>query len=398
MFFDTAQTLRQWETDENNFLRNRIRVLASGVMDYLGSELAGYHAGSPDDQVPVFVPMEAINDPRTQRSLEGMPVVADSHTWIEPDGDRSAEVGSVAGSARLDGPYLECDIIVRDAETIEKIKSGALCDVSAGYSCVYKPVKGVYDGHSYDYVQESLHFNHICILPPDKGRGGRNVRVLNHKAETQQMEFTRVQIGENGPTVRVANEDITSFNSAIDGLKKARTQNEAMSAQQIEATLAELETVKGQMEELQGKKSELEGSLQTLKDQLEAAMSPEAIEEAANEMVEEREEAADMMVSNGAYSDKEQAMNEAKGLRGHALRLHAVNKARVANSKPALDGDDAANEGFVMGVFSALKDSPAKITRTAPGAAKVVNAGTTKTCTENADPFGFAAHNKLKGA
>ncbi|MOA08858.1 hypothetical protein D3C78_1286580 [compost metagenome] len=91
--------------------------------------------------------------------------------------------------------------------------------------------------------------------------------------------------------------------------------------------------------------------MQAYKDQLDAALSPEQVEEAAAEMAEEREEAAAVMNSHGIKADE-----TIKKLRGHGLRSKVVNSIRVKNGKAELSADELKDEGYVSGMYKAFAD------------------------------------------
>lgn len=351
--------LGSYDMDENGFLRVRARFLAAGTMQYGKHELASFAPpADPEGKIyDIFIGMDTLSDPHALRSLEGMPVVSTVHQWIETDSNE-AQVGSIAGVPKVNGPYLEGEIVVTDQTTIDAIKSGELSDISAGYNCAYVMGQGEHDGNFYDGKQNEIRYNHIALLPPGEGRGGREVRVLNTKKELNMPEFTSVQLGDSGQAVRVHNADVAHLNAHLDAARKIKTQNED-GAMKLEETLNKLTENNTAMEALQTENEELKGSLAAVKEQLDAAMDPQAIEETANNIVQERDEAK-KLVENSTDEDKEKIENSIKGLSGHELRLFAVNKVRVANGNAAFDGEDAKNESKVQGYFDAYKDMPAK--------------------------------------
>lgn len=73
-----------------------------------------------------------------------------------------------------------------------------------------------------------------------------------------------------------------------------------------------------------------------------------------NQMMEEKEDAADMMYEN-AGMEKEKAMNSLKGLTGHSLRKTVVEAIRTANSLDALTEDQSKDESFITGMYNAYK-------------------------------------------
>jgi hypothetical protein len=348
----------KWEIDDNGFMRCPARFLSVGIMPYAAGELDDIAPDAePDTILSILVPPDTLADPRAIRSLEGMPVLAYDHTWTGPDKSYK-QVGSVAGTPRVDGPYLCGSVVITDQDTMAAIKAGTLCEISSAYYAMYTMESGDYDGQTYDGRQSQLRYNHIALLPPGEGRAGRDVRITNRQKTgvTTMSEFTLVQL-PTGHKVRVFNADVDVVNQAVDTMEKKATSNQAASGAQLESLMAELEQVKQEKAAIDAKFSELEGQLQAVKEELEAALTPENVEEAAETMMNERDEAADTLVNN-EIDDKQTAMNSLKGLTGHKLRVKVVNSVRVKRGLAALTDEQAKNEGFVQGMYESYRGAP----------------------------------------
>lgn len=182
------------------------------------------------------------------------------------------------------------------------------------------------------------------------------------------MEFTRVQIrnSKTGKTrvVRVANEDAPMLEEAL--LENEEVVKSAITPEQLQAALDELTTLKEETKVKTDRIAELEGMIQTYKDQLDAALSTDAVAAAAEEMAVENQEAVEVMNSKGLTLDT------TKKLRGHALRSHVVNSIRVANGKPELTAEEAKQEGYVKGMYQGLVETSGTQQRTPTGASVVV--------------------------
>lgn len=182
------------------------------------------------------------------------------------------------------------------------------------------------------------------------------------------MEFTRVQIRnkKSGQTrsVRVANEDVPMLEETMSDNEEVI--NAAITPEQLQSALDELATLRGETEEKNKRIAELEGMIQSYKDQLDSALSTDAVAAAAEEMAVENEEASQVMNSKGLKLDP------TKKLRGHALRAHVVNSVRVANGKPELTADQLKEEGFVKGMYLGLVET-AGVKTAVTGATVVVN-------------------------
>jgi hypothetical protein len=102
--------------------------------------------------------------------------------WVTPDNAHTHEVG-VVSSHRREGNYVDATLSVRRADTIRRIDSKELVDVSAAYDADIDPTPGTWEGEPYDQVQTNITYNHVALLPPGTGRAGRDVRLRADSAD-----------------------------------------------------------------------------------------------------------------------------------------------------------------------------------------------------------------------
>jgi hypothetical protein len=340
-----------WRYDpETGFLRCTAAILCAGVMTYSREELAD--SAPPDglESLRVYVPAEELAMPESIASLEGMPVVV-GHVW-QTAGNLTG-CGNISGAPSISGDHLVADILVTEPEAVRRIMLPAgnperLEEISSAgdWSIIWTPGQSP-AGEAYDGYFVKLRYNHSALLPAGAGRAGASVRIINTK-EVAKMEFTRVKL-RTGQVVRVANEDVRELEAA-DAAAETEVKN-AVSPEELQGALDELTALKAEVGDKNARISELEGVIQTYKDQLEAALSPDQVEEAAAEMTSEREEAAEVMNSNGLKLE-----DADKKLRGHALRTKVVNSVRIKNGKAALADDQAKDEAFVKGMYSTIAE------------------------------------------
>ena len=369
---------KQWDHDENGFLRNSIRFGRVGTMEYLGDELGPERDPSiaADDILNIMIHPDTLFDPGSIRSLEGMPVVAYEHAWAEVEnmtfgdedgsGQKFAQVGSVAGTPRQNGPYLEGDIVITNKNVMEAIKNGELAEISSAYGALYKMESGEYDNSHYDGCQREIRYNHVCLLPQNEGRAGTDVRILNDKSREARVDTVRIQLPGTSNTVTVAKEDADAVASAFANKASVKINNMEMPVADIESMIAENMTLKEGLADLQGKLDTNNAEMQALKEKLEAAMSPEVVEEAAENMMKDYDESTEMLAQN--MYDDEKTMNSKeslikirnglKGLCGHNLRKHVVVQIRTANKLPELTEEQLSNENIISGFYTAYKETP----------------------------------------
>lgn len=367
----TARILnQQWRYDpDTGFLRCTAAILKTGVMTYLREEIeASMPPDTVGDTVRIYVPPEALEEAASIASLEGVPACV-GHIW-QTAGNIQA-CGSVAGAPVIQGDKLVADILTTDQDAVRRIMlpetdPERLEEISSAGDWAIEWTPGTSPtGEAYDGVFVKIRYNHIALLPAGAGRAGAEVRIINQR-EVPKMEFTRVKL--RGKTIRVVNEDVAAMEQ-VENEMETEVKN-AVSPEELNAALEELQTLKAEVGDKNARIKELEGTIQSYKDQLEAALSDANIEEAAAEMAEEREEAVEIMNAAGVKPDF-----DVKKLRGHELRAKVVNSLRIANSKPALTEDEAKDQSFVKGMYGAYASgAQARKTVTGAGVVQVNNA------------------------
>ncbi len=129
---------------------------------------------SPEEELQLWRDPSEVFSPATLASFEGKSLtLGHPHDLLNPYTDTDHAVGHVQnvhkGREPLDSgdwPML-ADLIVKDAEAIEALKSGE-CQLSCGYT--YRLAK---EGHRWD--QREILGNHVAMVP--RGRAGHEARV-----------------------------------------------------------------------------------------------------------------------------------------------------------------------------------------------------------------------------
>ena len=144
IFNSAPININNWRIDEDTGMMTvTARILKEGIFDYAADAIDMEHYPEFTGLVTIreLIPASAYT-PKALESLEGKPVLAGDHEWktaqntLNADNEQAFTVGSIAGEARItdDGKMIEVDMLIMDEETIDKIKSGELIEVSAGYN------------------------------------------------------------------------------------------------------------------------------------------------------------------------------------------------------------------------------------------------------------------------
>lgn len=344
----------RWEIDASGFLRIRTRVLCAGIMSYARSEIGEENIPPDikDDPILLCVMPDTLAEPHGIRSLEGMPITI-MHADISVQ-DTEDQVGCVAGAPSVEGPYLCADMRLTDAQAIAQVVSRELVELSSAYRMEVLWGRGEYDGAPFHGKQTKLRYDHVALLPSGHGRAGPDVRVLNQQPKgdkSMPAEATRTMVKIGNRSFAVANEDAKEIANAVDEVAEEtkKTTSTAFN-DQLEEIAAQLKEATDAKAAADAKVAELQGQLQEMRDQLDKAGAPEVIEEKAEAMNAEREEAAAIMNSKTLAP-------EFKKLSGHKLRVAVINSVRATAKQTALTEAELKDEAAVRGRYAAMVEN-----------------------------------------
>lgn len=167
------------ETPEGFLLCKNVKIARTGTQEYLGQEI-----GRKDlfnQVVKAYRLEEDVFAESALMSFEGKPV-----TYPHPPGgvtpdNASAYVRGHVQNIRQDGNFMIGDLVIMDAQLIQKIKDKEVREVSCGYTCEYVPHK---DG----FRQIKITGNHVAVV--EKGRAGPRVAIkdsINPKGVKKPM-------------------------------------------------------------------------------------------------------------------------------------------------------------------------------------------------------------------
>lgn len=271
-----------WRIDDDGLLRVTACVLKEGVYPYGADEAPKAPELHGLKTVMEYIPAGAFSSEATLKSLEGKPVMVGSHTWRDAENTLTdgLTVGSVAGTPYTENGALLVDFLIMDKNTVEKVTTGQLEEVSAGYDAYLSLTGGEYNGQAYNAEQEQITFNHVLLLPKGGGRCGHDVRIINHKKEDKKMSNKIMKLifgNKKGSTYQFTNsEDAETAEAMV-------AEQATLSGAEIEELLKKNQELSDQIAALTAEKEEAAKQLEGFKQQLDAALSPEATDQAVAE-------------------------------------------------------------------------------------------------------------------
>jgi len=166
-------------------LRVPARVSKAGVFRYKRGERI----------LREYRPASELKKPEALGSLKGAPVVV-LHPDLQRHGGavdtnnaRELQVGHFEDPVwNEDTQAIEGWVVTNDAETIRRIDSGELADISSAYDNGRDFTPGFTPAREpYDLVQTNYVFNHVALGPPGWGRQGQDVGLLTLDANDNQV-------------------------------------------------------------------------------------------------------------------------------------------------------------------------------------------------------------------
>lgn len=202
-------------TDEG-FLKVPGRVAKTGTQQYLRRELG--LDGDPNAVVTVYRPPEEVFSEDSLATYNAADItVHHPKTLINSKTFKDTTTGVVASVGRRDGDFVVCDLLIKDAEAIQRVESG-LAELSAGYTAEYVEEKGVTaDGVEYDFVQRDIKINHVALVPA--ARAGRQARIFDQ--DRKEIEMSKVTL-DSGREVEV--QDAATALLISDTIERLRNQ------------------------------------------------------------------------------------------------------------------------------------------------------------------------------
>jgi hypothetical protein len=178
-YFGSRISTNMITTPEGYLVCKNVPVARTGTQQYRGCE---FGADEPNKVYNVIRSESEVFDKAAIASFEGKPV-CDEHpdTDVTPDNYSRYMKGVCRDVHRGEGDLKNClvgDLIIYDAELIDKIKNGKR-EISCGYDCLWCQI----DDSTFE--QRDIRGNHIAVV--DKGRAGHKVAIRDSAGRSKKM-------------------------------------------------------------------------------------------------------------------------------------------------------------------------------------------------------------------
>jgi hypothetical protein len=224
-------------------LRGPAAVSRVGVFTYRHDK--GPKAGQ---LVREFRPPEEVFHPDSLATLDQAPITdahpAEGNGLLNRDNTTRLSKGQVT-NIHHDTTHVLGDAVVQDKKLVDGIVAGKYRDFSPGYKCVMDWTPGTWNGQAYDVVQRAIRYNHLAILPPNRGRQGPSVAL---RFDAAIITETLMIVHLDGKDYDLADEtQRAAYHAALTGkttVEKTRADQAEARADGLEEELAPLRAEK----------------------------------------------------------------------------------------------------------------------------------------------------------
>lgn len=332
--FDFANVRGKVKVTPQGFVRIPAHLTRVGVLKYTRAD---------GTQVSELRPAGEVFREDSLDSLRGAPVTEGHQGMINPDNVASFGVGVASEQISHDDKYVKGELTVQRQDTITRVKSKELCEISPGYTCTIEPTPGKHKGERYDQIQRNIVYNHIALGPKGWGRSGAGVG-LHLDSDEDDVAYSRLDEAadniENKKIEPPKGIDMKKITIRIDGIAYEIEVVEPLAAN-LEAAIAKLQT---ERQDALDNVSRVEGELTAekkqcsdLQEKYDTATDPKALDAVVTERV--------TLVEN---AKKLHAEIKCDGKTAHDIKVEALEN--VGHGRETFDGKDAH---FVDGVFHA---------------------------------------------
>ena len=296
-------------------------------------------------------------DPASMESLKHRPIVHEHPA--NPMHSRNTRIlsrGHVGENVeRAEGDHLKANVIVTDAELIEKMNGKGKRQLSCGYTADVVEEKGKYKGLTYDHRQTKIRYNHLAAVW--KGRAGPTAQI-HLDADDAVVEDLHLDSGGDPGDPKPVGEETMTIKRKITAVQHG----DAQTAYRMDGVEIEYE-------------DKSEKAVEALNDRLDAANAHiKVVTDAFDDEAKKKKKAEgerDQAVEDGKKSSHDHARLDAladaradvKGVAAHmglkdfnALSNQDIRKGVVALKNPKLNVNELSDEN-IEGRFGMICDT-----------------------------------------
>lgn len=316
----------------------------TGVQDYTYSDGRKVREHRPADQVFSQASLD---------TFKGLAVtVQHPNAKVNPSNWKTVSIGHVGEDVRQEGNLVAASLYIKDADTIARIQSGELVEISNGYECKMLATPGRNDaGEEYDAIQTEIVGNHVAIGPNNWGRAGRNVRLYldSASAESANIAYEVVEMTDAEKKAKAEQEKKEAEDKAkAEADAKAKADKEAADKAAAEKLESEQAAEKAQ------KEAEAKAALETPPTPPE----PGEVKQPGNI------DSANAVKFDAAFDERLELVQQASRIMGesfsHKGKTNTQIRAEVVTAKAPGVKLDGKSDDYVAARFDSLLEAAEK--------------------------------------
>lgn len=240
----------KFEILEDGRLKIFARIFKEGIYSISPEEL---NVSSDKDNLQIFYNLETFFTPSICEKIKTAPIVID-HQTVSAENPEGI-CGNVVGEPYLSDKFVECQIVINKKEVIDSILAKNLREMSPKFKVKTILNAGIYDNKLYDGYIDVLDVEHISLLPPQKGRQGQEVSLLNSGSISAEKKENFLNNGEEILTDDIEISELRKkFDEASNTIKALSEENESLrkslSDEEILKKFNEIEATKSKAKEI----------------------------------------------------------------------------------------------------------------------------------------------------
>jgi hypothetical protein len=237
----------------DGYLVATAKCVRVGIQLYTGDEL-----GKPELKVVrVYRPADEVFAHDSLQSFSHAPItIGHPKDPVTSENVKELGVGEVSTAARAVGDWVELPLIFKDGAAVQKIESGELRELSAGYVADFDFTPGTTpEGEPYDAVQRSIRINHLALV--EKARAGSQARVGDSAKPWGAAPITHEETPMTTRTVVVDGISILTTDQGAEVITKLQGQITKLIGDAATATTAHTSTIEAKDTEIGTLKADL---------------------------------------------------------------------------------------------------------------------------------------------
>jgi len=167
------------------------------VNPYYGCEIPNFEKLGLDAEKVYMLFRDPKELERAASSFARLPILAQHVQDLSADDNKkNLVIGSIGSIVEFNEPYLDADLSIWDAEYIEHIENGTMCNLSCGYYYTADMTAGEFEGEKYDGRMTNIVGNHLALV--EVGRAGHDVVVADSKPffKTEDLFMNMTKLGK----------------------------------------------------------------------------------------------------------------------------------------------------------------------------------------------------------